>query len=147
MTKNKLIHLIIDSDLEHVALVGTAIKGMCSFCSLSEEMCSQLEIAVVEAVNNAILHAYDNRLGNNVDIYFCLEDKKIMMKVCDNGNSIQRMPEFDIEEPIKQIDKIPESGRGLQIIHQIMDKVDYQSKEGKNCFTLTKYLKNIRNDD
>jgi len=147
MTKKKKIHLKIDSDLEHVALVGTAIKGMCLYCSLTEEMCSQIEIAVVEAVNNAILHAYDNRLGNNVDIYFCLEDKKIMMKVCDNGNSIQRMPEFAIEEPIEQIDKIPESGRGLRIIHQIMDEVDYQSKEGKNCFVLTKYLKHRRNHD
>jgi anti-sigma regulatory factor (Ser/Thr protein kinase) len=35
---------------------------------------------------------------------------------------------------------LAESGRGLQIIHDLMDEVAYASENGLNCLQLTKYI-------
>ena len=39
----------------------------------------------------------------------------------------------------EDINKISENGRGLALIKEFMDKLNYSTTDGKNCFTIPRY--------
>ena len=47
------ISLTIDSEFQHVFLVGIAVQQICSWIPLSDQSAFEMEMAVVEAVNNS----------------------------------------------------------------------------------------------
>ncbi len=64
------IALTIDSRLEQVAFVGLASRAWGQYIGLSQPLGQQVETCLVEAVNNAILHAYRNQPGGRVERVF-----------------------------------------------------------------------------
>lgn len=89
-----------------------------------------VEIVLNEAVNNAIRH------GNNKHIKVTLKiqnNGKLIIRVKDKGNG------FSVDETLQKVNEIntaeeinysilKESGRGLFIMQQVMDKVIYNQK-------------------
>jgi serine/threonine-protein kinase RsbW len=140
------IKLVIESDFKQVHLIDKIIHLLCSSAELPDEKCYQTRICVVEAVNNAIQHAYSHEKNHFVEVNFSLEPEKMIISVSDRG---QPMPARMLEKKagfLKIIDEshqkdIPESGRGLALIQELMDCVDYSSREGKNTLTMVKVLK------
>jgi len=135
------IKLTIDSNLKNVSLVGTAINKLCSFLYLTEGECADIELCVVEAVNNAVKHAYENQGGNDVDIVFTIESDRLLIDIFDSGKGMEmekiQEPVFDADD----VESIPESGLGLYIIRNIMDEVHYIREHGKkNRLTMIRYL-------
>jgi serine/threonine-protein kinase RsbW len=135
------IKLTIDSNLKNVSLVGTAINKLCSFLYLTEGECADIELCVVEAVNNAVKHAYENQGGNDVDIVFTIESDRLLIDIFDSGKGMEmekiQEPVFDVDD----VESIPESGLGLYIIRNIMDEVYYIREHGKkNRLTMIRYL-------
>jgi len=139
----KEIKLTIESRLENVFLIGLVINRICSYMNLSEEESYHLEISVVEAVNNAIKHAYGNEPGHYVEVVITLYKDRIELKVCDTGKRMEPgdIPGMDFDPDDRE--NLPEGGMGLFIMHEIMDSVVYESSEEKNVLTLTKFLANI----
>lgn len=133
------IRLVIDSRLGDVFLVGLAVRGICQYTPLEKEIVGQLEISVVEAVNNAIKHAYDGRTGNDVRIAVTLYPDRIVCAVSDAGRAMKRMKPAKQSCDLGNPDSLPESGRGLFIIHCAMDEVDYRTEDGWNTLTMVKY--------
>lgn len=140
--KNRKITLSIESDLKNVALIGVAVNSICSSFEFNQEISFQMELCVVEAVNNCILHAYRDNPTNDVEVTIELRPDRILFKVCDVGKGMEIKPdmlsvlEFDPCDPAT----IPERGRGLFIIHKLMDEVIYERFGNKNVLTMTKRL-------
>jgi serine/threonine-protein kinase RsbW len=138
--KNKKIKLSIESDLKNVSLIGLTVNSICLNLDFDKETSYQLELCVVEAVNNCILHAYEKNTNNDVEVVIELHPDKILFKVCDAGKVMEAIPnimsalEFDPCDPIT----IPECGRGLFIIHKIMDDITYERFSDRNILTMTK---------
>ena len=133
----KTIHLSIESRLSDVALVGHAVRGVCAFSPLDSEAYGEVEVCVVEAVNNAITHAYRREEGFRVEAAITLHHDRISFEISDCGQPIRdftqpRSLEFDPAV----VNSIPENGMGLFIIETIMDEVSYHSSNGRNtlCF-------------
>jgi serine/threonine-protein kinase RsbW len=135
----KSITFSIDSSLENVSLIGGATRGICRYLSLDEKTVQGLELAVTEAVVNAIRHAYDSREGNRVDIRVTVFSDRIDVEIIDGGKGMDpdRLHSLSIDD----IDPLQESGRGLAIIRSTVDNVTYESAEGLNRLTLTLFLK------
>jgi len=135
---SKKITFAIDSNLRDVSLIGLSINKICSLIPLTDVEAYQIEACVVEAINNTIEHAYQHATGHRVEVDVDLYLDRIAFKVCDTGLSmaptISPALDFDPEER----DKLPESGMGLFIIHQVMDKVVYRTDNGKNILEMTK---------
>lgn len=138
------IRFIIDSDLENVAMVGISINRLCSLIPLSEINAYQIELCAVEAINNSIIHSYDAALLHKVEITFGFDNDNIVIKVYDTGKSLDKdiIDKADLSqlENGEDINSISENGRGLALIKEVMDKVDYCTKDGKNCLTMIKLL-------
>jgi len=136
----KSIKLILDSNLEDVFLVGLAIRGICSYAPLGEVVAYQVEVCIVEAVNNAIKHAYGGEAGHEVEIGIAIQMDRIVFEVCDTGAGAipleaRKMP-FDPED----LESIPEGGMGLQIIHDVMDEVSYVKTDLGNALRMSKHF-------
>lgn len=138
----KRIKLTIESDLEDVFLIGMTINRLCSITPFSDSECYKIELCVVEAVNNAIIHAYQNERGHEVEVIFSMDTRTLTIDICDTGRSMDadilqtsRMPSFDQD---KDEMEVPERGRGLAIIKEVMDDVTYKTIEGKNWLTMSR---------
>ncbi len=126
----------IESLLERVSLVGIAISALCREHRMDDTACFQMETCVVEAVNNAIIHAYENKAGNNVHIEWLMQDKQLTITISDTGKTmIQPIPE-------KLVAAESESGRGWFIMQQWTDSVRYTSIDGVNTTLLEKLIPN-----
>lgn len=128
----KKIKLIIDSNLKDVFLVELTVNKICAFIPLTDLESYQLELCVVEAVNNAIEHAYGNEQGHEVEIVINFFVDQIVFKVCDTGKAI------DTKNIPEKKNCLHERGRGQEIINEVMDDVTYKTSDGKNMLTMTK---------
>jgi serine/threonine-protein kinase RsbW len=138
------IRISIDSRLENVALVGDAVNQICSHhAALDEVAAYQLEVCVVEAVNNDIKHAYGQEENHTVDVFVRLYPDRVEFDVCNDG---QPIPEDKISTPPTMdfdptdFQSLPVGGMGLFIIHEFMDSVRYESKDGRNVLSFMKTL-------
>ena len=94
-----------------------------------------IKLCIEEAVRNAIIHGNKSREDLPVDISYGIEDNMITISVEDRGEgfSVIKLPDPTDEENLHK-----ESGRGVYIIHKLMDDVEY-SKKG-NRVTMKKRL-------
>ena len=139
---DKTLHLSIESKLSDVALVGHAVRGVCACSPLSAEAYGDMEVCVVEAVSNAIVHAYRQEEGFRVETAITLHKDRISFEISDFGTAIvkfspPRTLEFDPQQPAT----LPESGMGLFIIKSIMDEVSYRSENGRNTLSFCHYFR------
>jgi len=134
MNAPKRISLGIESRLDCVSLVGVGILALCRDHGMDEMASYQVQTAVTEAINNAIIHAYANQPDQPVTIDWILQDHEICIEVTDQGKPMEQMP------PYVQPAPDAESGRGWWIIRQWMDSAEYTSSDGVNRVTLRRKI-------
>ena len=131
------ISIIIDSQLQNVAVLSAALKSTWTFFSIKEQAINRIELCLVEAVNNVIEHAYNYEKHNTIKIDSIIEkDKKIIIRISDNGKSLDKkyLNKNTLKTTSEFLDPLQTSGRGLKIIKKIMHKVEYTSSD---CNILT----------
>ena len=140
MVQAGAIKLTIESRYENVALAGISINRICREAGLTEQVAFEVEVSVVEAVNNAIRHAYCEKPGNEVEICLELTPRIVNLKVADAGRP---MPTEILHRPVAQSDgsdRPGEGGRGILIIQSLMDQVTYTTDGRKNVLSLCRNL-------
>ena len=132
--------LVISSELANVPRVARSVRLLCLDLGVGATETAEIELAVVEAVNNAIQHAYDMCAGHEVAFSIEVDDEYVMARVRDSGRAmppglleaVPAQPSFEAEAP--------GGGMGLVIMKQIMDRVCYESAGGQNVLTLLRFL-------
>ncbi len=135
------IRLIIESRLDQVYLAGLAVRGICSCVLLDEVEGYQIEVAVVEAVNNAIKHAYHGEPGHEVEVTIALTPDQITFQVCDQGKPMNSIKVSGLNFDSRDLQSLPEEGMGLHIMRSVMEEVRYETAGGRNVLTLSRRLK------
>jgi serine/threonine-protein kinase RsbW len=140
------ITLAITSDLQNVPLIGQAIQRLCCLTPLSDLESHQIALCVVEAVNNAIVHAYGRETEHEVEVIFDQYSDRLIVQICDAGKTMDpKCLEPQAASPLdfdpRCLERLPERGLGLAIIRNTMDEVTYTTSHGKNILTLTRFLK------
>ena len=143
------ITLAITSDLQNVPLIGQAVERLCSLIPLSDIESHQIALCVVEAVNNAIVHAYGNEAEHEVEVIFGQYPDHLTLQICDAGRVMDpKHLEPQTASPLDfdpcHLNSIPERGLGLAIIKMMMDEVTYTTSEGKNILTLTRFFRSCQ---
>lgn len=138
--KTRSLTLDIDSIPANTVLVAMAVRGLCEMTELSPVEINRIELCLVEIVNNAIEHAYENQPGHKVETRVELGRSSVSITVSDWGRSIP--PEklgvrSLVREDIQNPETLQSSGRGLYIVQNLMDEVRYSSDAGKNSLVMT----------
>jgi serine/threonine-protein kinase RsbW len=138
-----VITFSIESDMNKVSLVGQLIHNICKLTGFTEYDSARVELAVVEAITNAIEHAYKMEINHKVEVTCKLLENKISVDICDEGHSLSLSA---LTIPIKEkeisviTEDLPDGGWGLKLIKSIMDEVAYSSNNGINRMTLIKKI-------
>jgi serine/threonine-protein kinase RsbW len=133
--RNVTVRLSIESRLDQIPLISTCLRGLCQHSGLSDMDAYQVQTAVIEAVNNAIIHACGGESGHDVVIYWHQNDAEIEVEICDTGQHV--MQEMPANVPPSSE---AESGRGWWIMRQWMDSVEYVSDDALNRVIMKRKL-------
>jgi len=133
------ITLSIESQFRNVFLIGLAVKKIASFAQLSDQVAFEMEVAVVEAVNNAVEHAHHYQGDKLVTVRIRTRLDQIIFTIIDNGAPINF--EAAIAASVVKSARAAELGRGLTMMHALMDEVRYERTIHSNHITMVKYLK------
>jgi len=128
------ITLTIESRPENVALLSAAVRGLCSDAAVSEITGMQIELALAEACNNVIEHAYDNEPGHLMTAVWKQDGDRLCIDLIDQGQTMTALPAAEMP------DVFEEHGRGWPIIRACMDEIHYRSAGADNILTLIKLI-------
>ena len=149
----KRLELAIDSDLTQVSLAAVAIHRVCLYLGLDDALAGEVELCVAEAVTNSIRHAYHGNAGNRVTIVLAASSDRLSIEVCDTGSVMPLESQKRLQRSLRATEvqicdrtSIPEGGRGLHIIRELMDEVFYTSEHRLNHLVMIKYLGEIPRD-
>jgi serine/threonine-protein kinase RsbW len=134
------ISIVIDSNLEDVAVVGAATNRLCTSLAIAEVVCRDIELSVCEAVNNAVIHAYGNERGHKVEISYTVTSDKLTINVCDHGKKMSGKALPVSRCVADNRESLPETGMGLLIITEIMDNVAYSTRKDGNILSMTRHI-------
>lgn len=120
--------LILPSSFEHLERAIDFIELFAEDHELGEDMLDRLQLVGSEAITNAIEHGNKLDPSKLVTFVLALNDKFVEMSITDQG------PGFDeskIPDPLALENLLAEGGRGVYLIHQFADEIQYDSKG--NC--------------
>jgi len=134
------LQLAIPSCLDNITFVGAVINTACRMLSFSTQEATQIEVCVVEAVVNAIKHAYAGLPGYVVEVRVSTQADCLVIQVCDYGQAMTGEMATTLDFDPGDVAQVPEGGMGLFLMHSLMDEVSYESNQGTNVLTMTRRL-------
>ena len=133
----------IDSNLADVSLAAVAVHAICLHAGLDQSHASLVELSIVEAVTNSIKHAYLGEPGHKVVVDISVSEEALRFDLYDTGRSMSSEQEKKLvqgrgiaEQEYADRTIIPENGRGIEIIHRTMDRVEYNRESDCNHLIL-----------
>lgn len=94
-------------------------------CGLDEENAETFKLILSEAVTNAILHGNKEDKAKKVGITIQVSDDSISAEVKDQGAGFN--PDEN-KNPVKEENLLDTSGRGIFLIRQFADYVEFKEK-------------------
>jgi serine/threonine-protein kinase RsbW len=140
MTTPKL-WMAIPANIQLVYLPAAALQGILRALACEEGQAALIELCVVEAVNNAIKHAYAQDPSGLVELRLDVRDDTLEIVIADAGRT---MPAGLLDRARARLDEPPgecrEGGYGLGIILSVMSEVGYRTDGNVNLLTMTAIL-------
>jgi anti-sigma regulatory factor (Ser/Thr protein kinase) len=123
----ELVKCEYTSDLRQVGAMRDLVRDTCRrvWNTESDQAIDQLILAVDEAAMNVILHAYQQRPDQPIQLVMEIDDAEAIVSLYHCG------PNFDPPPP--QLDIGKESGYGLYLIQHTVDDVRYFRDEQGRC--------------
>ena len=131
----KNISIEIPSLVENIRIVESFVDNAKEEYNLTDNLYGNIMIAVIESVNNTIIHGNKTDKNKNVLLSATLHDEQIVFIVSDEGQGFdhQSLPDPTAPENIEKV-----GGRGIFLIKNLADEVSFKS-EGRTL-ELTFYL-------
>jgi serine/threonine-protein kinase RsbW len=128
--------LTLPSALSSIEEIDRATLRVARLAGLDDEASTAIAIAMVEAVTNAIVHGNRRSAEKAVQVRYCWVPGKITVTVHDEGDGFDLSRVLDPTDPMRCMEC---SGRGIFIMRQVMDTVDFDMPKGcGTTVTMTK---------
>lgn len=128
MVERQFDTLILLSSFDEIDRLQSYLENIQEFAGFGEEQFAKIQLALNEAVTNAIVHGNKEDDSKKVRINARMQDEELMISVKDEG------PGFDpdaLPDPLKEENLLEESGRGIFLIKQYADDVNFTEKGTK----------------
>jgi serine/threonine-protein kinase RsbW len=130
--------LILPSRVEAVADAAAAVAEVVRRADYPDEAAFGIDMAVREAVTNAVLHGNLQDEAKTVEVMFVISPAAIEITVRDMGSG------FDITnvpDPTEEPNLLKTSGRGIFFMRTFMDHVEWSSHpDGGTIVRMTKKI-------
>ncbi len=128
--------LVLPSHIEAVADAAAAVTDFIRNCGVSEELSFGVEMAVREAVTNAMVHGNQEDESKSVEIIFNCHDNELEIEVRDQGEGFDPAK---VPDPTNAENLLKTSGRGIFLMRTFMDEIEWRNRpEGGTAVRMTK---------
>ena len=128
--------LVLPSHIEAVADAAAAATDFVLSCGLGEELAFGIDMAVREAVTNAIVHGNQEDEAKEVEVTFNCLEHALEIEVKDQGEGFDPTT---VPDPTDPANIMKTSGRGIFLMRTFMDEVDWLARpEGGTKVRLVK---------
>ena len=110
------------SRIETVATAAAAVAEFLSRSGISEDSAFGIDMAVREAVTNAVLHG--NRQDDNKTVDVTLKSSPDAVEISVHDQGVGFNPE-DVPDPTAEENILKASGRGIFFMRNFMDEVSW----------------------
>jgi serine/threonine-protein kinase RsbW len=127
MSDEQSFHLAIGSRFENIELVQLVLKDALDRLGLDDDNRHWIDVAVREAVANAIKHGNLEDPAKQVQVDLTIEVDTLVIRVQDEGRG------FDpthLEDPLAPENLLKPNGRGIFYMKSFMDDVQYGVRPG-----------------
>ena len=133
---------LIPARLDQLKHISRLVQNAGEYAQFDDQTNYACQLAVYEACENIIKHGYVKPgLDDKIKMVLRASPGELLVELEDSA------PPFNPVEGLKPIEIEPQDppvgGLGLVIIHRVMDDIDYQRKNGKNCLRLRKLVQPI----
>ncbi len=112
----------LPSRIEAVNEAAATVAGLLNDAGVTEEASFGIDMAVREAVTNAVLHGNQQDESKLFEVYVKTSSDSIQIVVHDQGSGFR--PE-DVPDPTEADNLLKTSGRGIFFMRNFMDQVDW----------------------
>jgi len=113
------------SNLKFTEFTVFILNYLKNILKISDDDMFKIEISLREVINNAIIHGNKSDPGKRVFLDFEWEDRRLRLTVTDQNAEIVDFDE--IARKIESKDVLSLNGRGILIMNNYMDKVDFSN--------------------
>lgn len=116
--------LQIDSNPRNLMRVESLLQLIAKEMRLDDGMLYRLQVAVTEAVNNAILHGNGSDPSKQVKIQCRRTDHCLQFRISDEGKGFDSS---SLPNPLEEKNLLKEHGRGVFLMRTLMDSVTFRT--------------------
>jgi len=128
--------LVLPSHIEAVAEAAAAVASFAQNCGVGDEAAFGIDIAVREAVTNAIVHANNEDDTKSIEVSFNCAGRALEIDIKDQGEGFDPA---SVPDPTAPANLLKTSGRGIFLIRNFMDEVRWSSRpEGGTMLHMVK---------
>lgn len=112
------------------------VDGIQNECDLSDDLAGNLMLLLSEAVTNAIEHGNQFDPNKTAEIEVEITDSDVIASVKDQGPGFKPA---DQENPLTEENLLKEGGRGVFLLKELSDEVEYLDGGTRLRFILKKH--------
>ena len=130
--------LVLPSHIEAVADAAAAAADFVKRCGAGDDTAFGVDIAIREAVTNAVVHANRQDESKEVAVTFSSSPGALEIEVSDQGNGFDPA---SVPDPTDPANIMKTSGRGIFLIQNFMDDVQWTARpEGGTTLRMVKKI-------
>lgn len=115
--------LTLQSTYEEAESIPEFVEELQKKTGLDEDSTGKLMLLLSEAVTNAIVHGNNEDPSKKVDVEINIKPDSITTTVEDEGKGYN--PDHDSENPLNEENLLNEGGRGIFLLEEISDELEY----------------------
>ena len=130
--------LVLPSHIEVVADAAAAVAEFVQSCGVGEQAAFGVDMAVREAVTNAIVHGNQEDEAKAVEVTFNCLEHALEIEVKDQGEGFDLA---EVPDPTDPANILKTSGRGIFLMRSFMDEVQWlMHPEGGTSVRMVKHF-------
>jgi len=138
MTDRIAVDIKVPNQTRYLCLIGhigeNIARTLRDYNGDREKLAFDLNLVLTEAMANAIQHANEDNPAKEVHIEISIVSQRLIIRVFDFGTG------FDVHQYIEPSPPLDEHGRGIYLIHTIMDEISYNPTEKGHVLEMVKNL-------
>jgi serine/threonine-protein kinase RsbW len=145
MPEEHRFHLAIGSRFENIELVQVVLRDCLQKLGMEDDARHWVDLAVREAVANAIKHGNAQNPSKQVHVDLAVEGEDVVIRVEDEGVGFDPA---QVVDPLARENILKTNGRGILFMEKFMDEIQYGAGPGGGTMvTLRKRLTGAQADD
>ena len=138
MTDRIAVDIKVPNQTRYLCLIGhigeNIARTLRDYSGDREKLAFDLNLVLTEAMANAIQHANEDNPAKEIHIEISIVSQRLIIRVFDFGTG------FDVHQYIEPSPPLDEHGRGIYLIHTIMDEISYNPTEKGHVLEMVKNL-------